>query len=119
MVSLEENGIVLGIQLAIFEVLWPMENVSCIAYRLSEAELEVRFETSNGLSAEDRDVCERLMKEILEAAALHSTLPRSFITFARVGAERGEFQVLMSNEIAEDIARQHAPWRISSLRKDA
>lgn len=107
-----------GIQLAIFEIIWPVKGISHITYRAAEDSLDVRFQATHDLSAEDRDACERLMSEILVAASQEIPNLASAVSFIAATDDSRGFEVLMSPSVAEEIAKRHAPWRSKEMRND-
>lgn len=111
--------VVPGIQLAIFEVIWPVKEISCITYRATADLLDVRLHATADISAEDREACERLIAEILEAAAEEMPNLASTVLFTTATGYGEGFEELMSTGIAEEIAQRHAPWRSKAVRFDA
>ena len=102
-----------GMQLAVFETVWPaFEQLSDVLVRLDGGKLHVYCRFAKMPGASDKADCERLLREVLEAAfdALHPSF--------EFGVSKPEqpYDQVMSDEIFTAIAKQVAPWRLQAGR---
>jgi hypothetical protein len=100
-----------GIQLAVFEIIWPKPWLSAILIKESENTCFIFTKTSATPGEEEWLVFEELMGEILTEAfkdiGVHYEIKREeSSSLAR------EYDIIMDEEIFTAIAKDHAPWRL-------
>ncbi len=101
-----------GIQLAVFEVLWPaVPQLTHVYVNLCRDNIEILCEANEALSKSDRVDCERLAREIIDGAFPGTPASVKFDVEAPVQALE-----VMSRSIFERIAREVAPWRLEAGR---
>lgn len=105
-----------GIQLALFEIIWPSFVWINQIYIGCAAERCMIYAIVNEVPAEDewRDY-ERLMGEILDAA-LSGTGCSYELTKGTDIPVSGQFELLMSQSQFEALAKEFAPWRLEAGR---
>ena len=115
--SKDEGLPLLGIQLAIFEVIWP-------AFRwirkiwLSQPRLSLFIETSQvSIEQEERADFERLMGELLQAMASDGLHPIGTVYSVEYGLiPPADYAEIFSDDIFREVAKKHAPWRLDDGR---
>jgi hypothetical protein len=104
-----------GIQLSVFEVLWPsVVTLDALFIRSKPSGFDFYFRFNQAPSADERETCIRLMGEIVEAA--YPGRKRQVRYLFGTSAPMGNFRELMSCRLFERIAEVHAPWRLRTGR---
>ena len=102
-----------GIQLAVFETVWPaFEQLSEVLVRLDDGELKVYCRFAKPPTASDKADCQRLLGEVLEAAF---DAPNTSFEFG-VSKPSGAYDQVMSEKLFTAIAKRVAPWRLQAGR---
>ena len=105
-----------GIQLALFELIWPsFDWIDTIYVASSPNKCSVHVQAAHLPSPGEWDDCERLLGEVFGAvlaeANLHLNLTHDKNPPARLG-----YQEVMSHDIFKMIAKDVAPWRLDAGR---
>lgn len=118
MTQLASSGVILGIQLAFFEVMWPIKGIARIGYRTMSDAIDIRIEATGQLSINERQECEQQLAEIFAVVAEEAPVRLGTVSYATTADDWQGFDDLMSPDISEAIAARHAPWRLSSRSED-
>lgn len=106
-----------GIQLAIFELVWPVcDWLEAIYIDPEPGEMLVRLQDARAPSSAELGDCDALLKEIFEAVMATSGIRLRVALANRATAKEGSL-LLMSPHIFRRIASEHAPWRLDIARK--
>ena len=109
--ELEEK--LLGIQLAVFETVWPaFPQLAEVLFRLEDAELKVYCRFTEMPIASDQAECQYLLREVLCAAF---GAPNTSFAFGVSKPTQLHVEV-MSTKIFNSIAKGVAPWRLEAGR---
>ena len=104
-----------GIQLCVFEVLWPaVPELKQLFIREKPTGFDVYFRFDQLTNPRDEESCERLMQEVIDAA--FPVRRRKTRYLFGTSTPTGRFRELMSSQIFERIAAEHAPWRLKGGR---
>lgn len=113
------NSLWAGIQLGIFEVIWPTFRWIEGIWGKKESQVHLLIQVSELPDEESWEDCQRLMKELLDVTA------RSYEAEFRAGytiqhslqaPQDQEYMELISDRIFKRIAEEVAPWRLESGR---
>lgn len=105
-----------GIQLALFELIWPSFTwIGCIYMAVSPGTCSVHVQADEVQSDVEWDDCVRLLVEVFEPYLDGSKTQLDLVcsTSPPVGAA---FKEVMSQAIFEMIAKEVAPWRLDAGR---
>ena len=112
----ELNAVLPGIQLAAFEVLWPVfPGLNQILIRPVADGCEVFCEFKISPPPGDRSDCERLVGEILAVAFEGQRLENVF-SYGTSEPTDPAYQPVMSEKLFTSIAGEVAPWRLNASR---
>ena len=101
-----------GLQLAVFEAVWPaVPAVDALYVRPGPEAVEVYCHSSTPLGAEDRETSTELLVEVFES----SPLGHCDVQFGRE-VPGADYRVLMTASLFQTIAREVAPWRLETGR---
>ncbi len=100
-----------GIQLAIFEIIWPLPWLSGIYLNSSLAVCTVFAKTNAEPTEEQWDDFIAVMDEILRPAFKRSKVQYKLCHGEILPVDQ-EFDQIMGPEIFTAIAKEHAPWRL-------
>jgi hypothetical protein len=103
-----------GVQICVFETLWPQKRLSQIYIRDRAIRVDIYFRFAAEPLPEERATCEYLMQEIL-TLAFPNKARRAGYRFG-VAAPSGSYRELMSSTVFERIAKDRAPWRLVAGR---
>ena len=104
-----------GIQLAIFELVWPaFVWIDRVSVRREGKLCRVTVESKDVPAAAERTDCETILGEVLDAGLADTGL-RYELVFSQ-SPSTGEVQELMSTLLFKKIAADVAPWRLESGR---
>jgi hypothetical protein len=107
---------VAGIQLAVFELIWPAFRWVEALYLRTESDLcDVHLRVSREPSQIEQDDFKRIIGEIF-TAALNRTALRLSVTVDTRSAALPAYREIMSPEIFKMIAKELAPWRLEAGR---
>jgi hypothetical protein len=105
-----------GIQLALFELIWPTFDWIDAVYIASDAtDCSVHVRVAHLPPDNERDDCERLLREIFDAVLMDTKL-RFAVTQDKRPPVRSGYQEAISQEIFKKIAKDIAPWRLEAGR---
>jgi hypothetical protein len=108
----ETMGIMAGLQLAIFELIWGSYDwTERIYLRMGEKSVEVYFECKREPPDEQWESCCYLIDEMLDVMFENDRLRDISWKLERPSNE--EFVEIMSDSIFREIAKSLAPWRLS------
>jgi hypothetical protein len=112
-------GIVAGIQLGVFELIWPTFRWIKSIWIKHTGDIHLFVEVAGMADREGREDCDRMLGELIDVAKRNH--PQ--IVGARLRVDYGsevpgkhEYRELMSDHIFRQIAEKHAPWRLDSGR---
>jgi len=109
------DELVPGIQLAVFEIVWPAHpNLDRILFRVDDHMLDVYFQWRSAPTEVDRESSERLMQETIDVAFDGKAPSIRFVSEAAPPSE--QYHELMSEPIFKSIASAVAPWRLKAGR---
>lgn len=101
-----------GLQLAVFEVLWPaIPQLTHVYVSLCRDSVELLFKSEVSLSEIDKAGCERLAREITDVA-----FPETPASLKFDGGLPVQALEVMSPSIFQAIAKAVAPWRLEAGR---
>ena len=108
-----------GIQLGLFEVIWPTFRWIEKIWIMRAEDIHVFIQTAPEPNEDNREDCRRLFDELLEVAARHHpttfSLGRRY-KFSPSPPSEVEYVEVMSDDIFKQIAGRHAPWRLERGR---
>jgi hypothetical protein len=113
------GGLLAGIQLGIFEVIWPTFRWVRSIWIKKGRQVHLFVHVAESPDEEDWEDFKRLAKELLDVAARNYRAELSAGYTIRYGLQAPpdqEYQELMSDSLFKQIAREVAPWRLNSGR---
>jgi hypothetical protein len=101
-----------GIQLALFELIWPtFEWIDAIYIANDASDCSVHLQVAYLPPDDERDDCERLLREIFDTVLMDTKLRLALTQDKRLPARSGYHEAI-SQEIFKKIAKDVAPWRL-------
>jgi hypothetical protein len=113
------DGLIAGIQLGIFEVIWPAFRWIKGIWVKKGGQVRFFIQVAELPGEEDWEDCQRLVKELLDVAAKSYGAELSGGYTIQYGLEvlqDQEYLELMSDRVFKQIAQEVAPWRLNSGR---
>jgi hypothetical protein len=113
------DGLWAGIQLGVFEVIWPTFRWITSIWVKRACPIEVFIQTAELPDEEAWQDCQRLMKELLDTAASSHAAHFSAGYAVRCGLQAPHdegYVELISDGIFRQIANELAPWRLNKGR---
>jgi hypothetical protein len=101
-----------GIQLAFFEMIWPIYDWIEVIYVGSKPDgCFVHLHVNQLPDAKEQDACKRLLGDVLEVVLEGSGTPLT-VSFSKSSTAPNGFKEALSDDIFKMIAQEVAPWRL-------